>query len=69
MITPEALDNFELALHDVYPGRTSHADIDVVKVSTEKTFTHRESNPPLDPISVSGIALNPRIELNSPSIK
>ena len=32
MITPELLDNFELALRDIYHGRTSRADIDVVKV-------------------------------------
>jgi hypothetical protein len=33
VITPEVLDNFELA-YDIYHGRTSHADIDVVKVAT-----------------------------------
>ena len=27
VITPEILDNFELALRDIYHGRTSHADI------------------------------------------
>jgi hypothetical protein len=35
-ITPEVLDNFELALRDMYHGRTSHADIDVVKVCHRK---------------------------------
>ena len=29
-------DNFELALRDIYHGRTSHADIDVVKVGHRK---------------------------------
>jgi len=53
VITPEVLDNFELALRDIYHGRTSHTDIDVVNVAAEKPFTHRESNPPLDLISVA----------------
>jgi hypothetical protein len=36
VITPEVLDIFELALRDIYHGRTSHADIDVVKVGHRK---------------------------------
>jgi hypothetical protein len=60
VITPEVLDNFELALRDIYPGRTFHADIDVVKVATEKTFTDRESNPPLVPISGQWHCVNPQ---------
>jgi hypothetical protein len=36
VITPEVLDNFELALRDIYHGRTSRADIDVVKVGHRK---------------------------------
>jgi hypothetical protein len=60
VITPEVLDSFELALRDIYHGRTSHADIDVVKVATERTFTDRESNPPLDPISGQWHCVNPQ---------
>jgi hypothetical protein len=58
-ITPEVLDNVELALRDIFHGRTSHADIDVVKVATERMFTDRESNPPLDPISGQWHCVNP----------
>jgi hypothetical protein len=31
-ITPEVLDNFDLALREIYHGRTSHADIDGVRL-------------------------------------
>jgi hypothetical protein len=60
VITPEVLDNFELALRDIYHGRTSHADIDFARVATERTFIDRESNPPLDPISGQWHCVNPQ---------
>jgi hypothetical protein len=36
VITPELLDNFELALGDIYHSRSSHTDIDVVKGGPRK---------------------------------
>jgi hypothetical protein len=65
VITPEVLDNFELALRDIYHGRTFHADIDVVKVATEKTFTDKSLTRRLFRFRVSGIALTPRIGIQS----
>jgi hypothetical protein len=69
VITPQVLDNFEFALRDIYHGRTSHADIDVVRVATEKTFTDRESNPALDPISGQWRCVKPQDWIDSPSTK
>jgi len=39
VITPEVLDNFELALRDIYHGRASHADIAEIL----NTFSYHES--------------------------
>ena len=60
LFTPEVLDNFELALREIDHGRTSHADIDVVKLPQKRRLPIDSLTRRLTRFRVSGIVFNPQ---------
>ena len=59
VVKPEVLDNFELALREIYHGRTSHADIDAVKLPQKGRLPIESLTRRLTRFRISGIAFNP----------